>query len=114
MAERLRTSASEFKQRVGKYLDAARTGPVVIERQGRATAVLISIEEYEKLEPTASRSLDLLESEYDQLVGRMQTAQFHDAMESAFETPVEEIGRAYRPAKAGLAPTAKPRRRRAG
>jgi len=42
MADAVRTSATEFKQHVGKYLDLARRGRVLIERQGRPAAVLLS------------------------------------------------------------------------
>ena len=54
MPDALRTSATDFKQRVGKYLDAARTRRVVIERHGRPAAVLISAEEYEALKDRKS------------------------------------------------------------
>jgi len=54
MAEAVTTSATDFKRHVGKYLDVARTGAVVIEKQGRPTAVLISVEEYAALNPSAS------------------------------------------------------------
>jgi prevent-host-death family protein len=44
--------ATEFKNRLGQYIDAARTNPVVVEKTGRKTAVLISIEEFERLTKT--------------------------------------------------------------
>ena len=72
MAEAVTTSATDFKQHVGKYLDVARTGAVIIEKQGRPTAVLISVEEYEALNPSASRVIDRLTEEFDTLVARMQ------------------------------------------
>ena len=85
MPDALRTSATDFKQRVGKYLDAARTRRVVIERHGRPAAVLISAEEYEALNPAASRVIDTLAGEFDALVGRMQQRDFHAAMQRAFD-----------------------------
>ncbi len=45
-------TATEFKNRLGLYLDAARTNPIVVEKTGRKTAVLISIEEFERLTKT--------------------------------------------------------------
>jgi prevent-host-death family protein len=84
MGGAVRASATELKRELGKYLDLARTGRVVIERQGRPIAVLISIEEYEALNPSASRTLDLLTEEYDALVARMQSPSFEGAIESAF------------------------------
>ena len=41
--------ATEIKQRLGRYLQMAVTEPVVIERTGRPFAVIVSIEEYERL-----------------------------------------------------------------
>ena len=35
MAETVTTSATDFKRHVGKYLDVAGTGAVIIEKQGR-------------------------------------------------------------------------------
>ena len=85
MTDALRTTATDFKQHVGKYLDAARTRRVVIERQGRPTAVLISVEEYEALNPAASGVIDTLAGEFDALVARMQQRDFHAAMQRAFD-----------------------------
>lgn len=92
----MRTSATEFKQHVGKYLDAARTSRVIIERQGRPTAVLISVEEYEVLNPVASRVIDVLTAEFDALVSGMQRRDFHKAMENAFAASPEDLGAAHR------------------
>jgi antitoxin Phd len=96
MAEAVRTSATEFKQHVGRYLEVARTGQVIIERQKRPTAVLISIEEYEALNPAASRVIDMLTEEFDALVSRMQRPGFHKAMERAFDASPEALGKAHR------------------
>jgi len=92
----VRASATEFKQHVGKYLDAARTGRVVIEKQKRPVAVLISVEEYEALNPAASRVIDTLTEEFDELVARMQPASFHAAMQAAFDASPAELGKAHR------------------
>jgi antitoxin Phd len=96
MADAVRTSATEFKQHVGKYLDLARSGRVVIERQGRPTAVLISVEEYDALNPSASRVIDMLTEEFDGLVARMQRPEFHHAMEQAFAASPAKMGAAHR------------------
>jgi len=42
-------SATEAKTHFGKLLDTARREEVVIEKQGRSVAVIISQEEYERL-----------------------------------------------------------------
>lgn len=96
MADPVKTSATEFKQHVGRYLDIARTRRVVIERQGRPTAVLISVEEYEALNPSASQTLDLLADEFDALVARMQQPAFAKAMNKAFQAKPADLGKAHR------------------
>ena len=45
-------TATELKNRLGRYLDAARNNPVVVEKTGRKTVVLLSIEEFERLTKT--------------------------------------------------------------
>lgn len=42
-------AATEMKNRFGRYLDDARGGPVAIEKNGRSVAVMISMEEFERL-----------------------------------------------------------------
>lgn len=41
-------TATEFKNRLGQYLDAAEKSPVIIKKSGRIKSVLISREMYEK------------------------------------------------------------------
>jgi prevent-host-death family protein len=96
MPEAVTTSATDFKQHVGKYLDVARTGPVIIEKQGRPAAVLISVEEYEALNPSASRVIDRLVEEFDALVARMQRRDFERAMQKAFDASPAELGAGHR------------------
>lgn len=96
MAEAVRTSATDFKQHVGKYLDLARRGRVLIERQGRPAAMLISVEEYEALNPAASQVIDMLTEQFDGLVARMQAPEFHQAMEQAFAASPAALGIAHR------------------
>lgn len=42
-------SARDAKNGFGLLLDTARAGPVTIEKHGRPVAVMISVEEYERL-----------------------------------------------------------------
>jgi len=42
-------TATELKNRCGKYLDISRGEPVIVGKTGRKTAVLISYEEYNRL-----------------------------------------------------------------
>ena len=96
MAEAVTTSATQFKQHVGKYLDATRTRRVIIERQGRPTAVLLSVEEYEALNPAASRVLDRLTGEFDALVARLQRPDVQRALDRAFDASPAALGAAHR------------------
>ncbi len=41
--------ASEVKNRLGAYIEAAQAEPVVIERSGRPSVVMVSVAEYERL-----------------------------------------------------------------
>ena len=40
-------TATEFKRKLGQYLDAAERNPVIIKKSGRVKSVLISSEMYE-------------------------------------------------------------------
>lgn len=44
----MNVTATELKNRLGQYLDAAETAPVVVEKSGRVKSVLISNAMYEK------------------------------------------------------------------
>jgi prevent-host-death family protein len=41
-------TATEFKQKLGQYLDASERGPVIIKKSGRVKSVLISKQLYER------------------------------------------------------------------
>ena len=43
-------TATEAKNSFGELLDDAKTRPIKIEKNGRAVAVVLSVEEYERLE----------------------------------------------------------------
>ena len=46
-------SAREARNRFGRLLDAAQSGPVCVTRRGGAVAVVMSIEQYERLQGAA-------------------------------------------------------------
>lgn len=48
-------SAKDAKNGFGLLLDTARAEPVTIEKHGRAVVVVLSIEEYGRLQSTASK-----------------------------------------------------------
>lgn len=43
-------AATEVKQRLGQYLEAALLEPVMIEKSGRPAVVMLSVAEYERLQ----------------------------------------------------------------
>lgn len=43
-------TATEVKNRFGEYLEKARHQPVIVEKTGRKYAVIVSYEEYERLQ----------------------------------------------------------------
>ena len=49
MNDMIRISATEFGKEVGRYQDAAMTQPVIVTRNGRDRTVMISAEEYARL-----------------------------------------------------------------
>ena len=53
-------TASEFKREVGKAKRQARLGPVVVTSRGRATHVLLTMEEYAALTQQKPNIVDLL------------------------------------------------------
>lgn len=45
----MRINATSFKNNLGRFLEFSNKEPVIIEKSGRASAILISFEEFEKL-----------------------------------------------------------------
>jgi len=45
----MEVSATELKNKFGKYLDISRVEPVIVAKTGRRTAVLLSYDEYRRL-----------------------------------------------------------------
>lgn len=50
----LTLTAQEAKYRFSQLIDMARFGPVTIEKHGRSVAVVVAVEEYERLKPIGS------------------------------------------------------------
>ncbi|MCD4754324.1 MAG: type II toxin-antitoxin system prevent-host-death family antitoxin [Deltaproteobacteria bacterium] len=48
----MEVTATEVKNKFGKFSDIARNEPVIVEKMGRKTIVLIGFEEYERLTQT--------------------------------------------------------------
>ena len=60
-------SATEAKQRLAAILDAAQSEPIVIRRQNREVAVVLSVKEFERL-----RGINI--SEFEQFCDRVGNA----------------------------------------
>lgn len=87
-------SASDAKNAFGRVLEAAvRQGMVTITRHDEPRAVLLSMDEYRALSSARERSLDALAGEFDALLTRMQAPGMRSAMQTAFDTPDEALGR---------------------
>ena len=50
MSAVLAFAATEAKQKFGEMMDAAQSGPVMINKSGRPRAVMVSVEAYNKLQ----------------------------------------------------------------
>ncbi len=66
-------SAHDAKARFGQLLDAARIGPVTINKHGQAVAVVISKEEFDALEAT---KLEKLRSEIHKGIQAIERGDF--------------------------------------
>jgi antitoxin Phd len=69
-------AATEASNRFGQLLDLALQEPVTIEKKGRQVAVILSVEEYHRMENTIERLQDqrLKESIADMEAGKMKPA----------------------------------------
>jgi len=51
-------AASEMKNRLGAYFEAAQTEPLTVERSGRPSVVVVSVAEYERLKGLEQSTLE--------------------------------------------------------
>jgi len=77
--------AREAKNEFGRLLDTAQRETVMIEKKGRPVAVVISIEEYKRLEAAQDALLEMLakSSEAEGLVSPEESEQFLDSIRHA-------------------------------
>lgn len=88
-------TASDAKTKFRRMLDTAeREGQVVITRYEDPCAVLLSVQEYERLVSATQPSLEQLSAELDELLGRMQTPAAQAGAASLFSMSSEELGKA--------------------
>lgn len=107
-------AATKVKNEFGTILEKTmHSGAVAITRHDRPKAVLLSFAEFESLVKERGRSLDDLNTEFDELLARMQTLRARKGVDVAFNASPEELGRvAVTVAKKHRAPARKRARRR--
>lgn len=92
-------SAHDAKARFGQLLDAARTGPVTINKHGRAVAVVISKEEFDAIEAI---KLEKLRSEVQkgiEAIERGDFVEFEQTEIRQFGDSIKSRGRGRKQAK---------------
>src|SRR5262252_2888789 len=86
-------TATAAKNSFGALMDAlAARGAVAITNRNAPRAVLLSIEEYESLVAKIPDPLESLRSEFDDLVGKMQTPRAKKAVDALFAATPDELG----------------------
>jgi prevent-host-death family protein len=89
-----RVAATRAKNEFGAILEqAVHGGAIAITRHDTPKAVLLSFAEFESLVQARSRSLDDLSVEFDEMLGRMQTAKAKKGMKAAFNAAPAALGR---------------------
>ena len=83
-----RFSAHEAKTRFGTLLDTARREPVVIEKHGRAVAVVLSKEEFDDIE---AMKLERLRSEVQRGIDASAAGDVVDVDERELEQFIEHV-----------------------
>jgi antitoxin Phd len=94
-AEPARFTATQAKNEFGRALEMALHGDsVIITKHDAPKAILMSVEQFEKLTHAAERSRDTLAGEFDALMVRMQTPKARAAMKSALASSPRELAAA--------------------
>jgi prevent-host-death family protein len=88
-------AASEIKLRFGALLDSVVHGaPVAISKHDEPKAVLLSMDEFRALAALRQSSLDVMTSEFDELLESMQTKQAKTGIARAFASSPKQLGAA--------------------
>jgi len=88
-------NATEAKNVFGRVLDAAlREGAAVITKHDVPRAVLLSLEEFDALMSSRRAQLEVLASDFDALLARMQTPASRRGMRAAFDASPARLGEA--------------------
>jgi prevent-host-death family protein len=88
--------STDAKNRFAQLIErVTRAGkPVVITRNARPAAVMLSIAEYERLVQAAPDPLASLQAGFDRLVASMQTPQAQASVDALFSSTPEQLGAA--------------------
>jgi antitoxin Phd len=90
-----RYTATQAKNEFGRVLETAlKGGRVVITKHNAPKAILISVDEFDRLSRATEVAVDTLSEEFDALLARMQTAKARGAMDAAFAASPKEMGKA--------------------
>jgi antitoxin Phd len=90
-----RFTATQAKNEFGRLLEMAlHGGAVVITKHDSPKAILISLDEFNKLTHAAEFTLNALSGEFDAMLDRMQSPKSRSAMETAFSSSPKELGKA--------------------
>jgi antitoxin Phd len=93
--ESARFTATQAKNEFARALELAlQGGNVVITKHDAPKAILISMDEFNRLTHAAEFNLNTLSAEFDAMLNRMQTPKARSAMESAFSASPKELGKA--------------------
>lgn len=91
----LSMTATEVKNEFGRALEQALRGkPVVITKQHKPKAVLLSFEDYQALSQPENDVLAELRAEYDARLETMQTPKARRAMDAALRATPRQMGQA--------------------
>jgi prevent-host-death family protein len=94
-AESPRFTATQAKNEFGRVLELALRGDaVIITKHDAPKAILISVEQFNKLAQSPERELDTLDSEFDDLLASMQSPKARAAMKALFTASPGELGKA--------------------
>ena len=95
MAKPASITATEAKNGFGRLLEKTIRGATfVITKHDAPKAVLLPVEEFERLSQGARAGLEGLSREFDDLLAGMQTRKARAAMKAAFQASPKQLGRA--------------------
>jgi prevent-host-death family protein len=94
-SEPTRFTATQAKNEFGRVLESVlQGGRAVITKHAAPKAILISMDEFQRISQASELALDSLSEEFDALFASMQTPKSRRAMKAAFGASPEELGKA--------------------